>query len=81
MKEPIAILIRATGKTYWNHVRRVHPHIFEQRARQSKAIGAKLVRVNGERIFLSDLSPDATGRPMKNMDFECGIFCEERVPA
>lgn len=69
--------VKATSPTYWNHVRRWHPDIFLQRAEQSKRIGARLVRVNNERIFLSDLDPKAKGRPMKNMDFECGIFCEE----
>jgi hypothetical protein len=35
------------------------------------------VRVNNERIFLDELSPTASGKPMKNLDFECGLFCEE----
>lgn len=67
---------KATSPTYWNHVRKVHPWIFNQRAEMSREIGAKLVRVKGERIFLDELDPSATGRPMKNLDFECGIFCE-----
>lgn len=69
--------VKATSPTYWNHVRKMHPHVFEERARQSREIGAKLVRVNNERIFLDELDPDAKGRPMKSYDFECGIFCEE----
>lgn len=60
-------------------MRKHHPEIFEARARQSEKIGAKLVRVNNKRILLTELSPLAKGRPLKNMDFECGIFCEERV--
>lgn len=70
--------VKATSPTYWNHVRKHHPHVFEQRARQSEALGAKLVRYKGERIPLTELPPDAVGRPLKNMDFECGIFCEEK---
>lgn len=31
------------------------------------------------RIFLDELNPSVEGRPMKNLDFECGIFCEEVV--
>ncbi len=27
------------------------------------------------RIYLDELPADAKGRPMKNLDFECGIFC------
>ncbi len=71
--------VKATSPTYWNHVRKMHPAVFEERAKQSRAIGARLVRVNNVRIFLDELSPDAVGKPMKNMDFECGIFCEERA--
>lgn len=70
--------VKATSPTYWNHVRKQHPDIFQHRAEQSRKIGARLARVNNERIFLDELSPDAIGRPMKNLDFECGIFCEER---
>lgn len=71
--------VKATSPTYWNHVRKMHPAVFEERAKQSRAIGARLVRVNNVRIFLDELDPNAKGRPMKNMNFECGIFCEERV--
>ena len=73
--------VKATSPTYWNHVRKNHPGVFALRAQQSREIGARLVRVNGDRIFLDELSPDAQGRPMKGMDFECGIFCEEKEPA
>lgn len=68
--------VKATSPTYWNHVRDVHPEVFAERADQSRQIGARLVRVNNKRIFLDELDPSARGRPMKNMDFECGIFCK-----
>jgi hypothetical protein len=68
--------IKATSPTYWNHVRKVYPDDFKERAEQSRAIGAKLVRVKGKRIFLDELDPNATGRPMKDLNFECGIFCK-----
>ena len=67
--------VKATSPTYWNHVRKMHPDVFAKRAEQSRDIGARLVRVKGERLFLDELSPTAIGRPMKNLDFECGIFC------
>ena len=67
--------VKATSPTYWNHVRKVHPEIFIQRAEQSRRLGARLVRHKGERIFLDELLPDAFGAPMKDMNFECGIFC------
>jgi len=68
--------VKASNATYWNHVRAKHPEIFQQRAEQSRRIGAKLARHKGKRVFLDKLSPDARGRPMKTMQFECGIFCE-----
>lgn len=70
--------VKATSPTYWNHVRKVHPDVFEQRAQQSEALGVRLVRVEGKRIFLRELDPTAKGRPMKDMDFECGIFCSTK---
>jgi len=67
--------VKATSATYWNHVRKRHPAVFASRAEQSRRLGVRLVRVAGERLFLDELSADAVGLPMKNMDFECGIFC------
>ncbi len=71
--------IKATSPTYWNHVRRIHPEVFKQRAQQSREIGARLVRVENERLFLDELDPMAIGASMAGMDFECGSFCEERT--
>lgn len=69
--------VKATSPTYWNHVRKMHPLVFQQRAEQSRRIGAKLARHKGERIFLDELPVSAKGNKMKTLDFECGIFCEE----
>jgi len=67
--------VKASSPTYWNHVRKVHPDIFEARAKQSREIGAKLVRHKGKRIYLDKLPKNAKGRSMRNLNFECGIFC------
>lgn len=69
--------VKATSPTYWNHVRKVKPDIFNQRAIQSREIGARLVRYKGKRIFLDELPPDAKGNSMKGMNIECGIFCNK----
>jgi len=69
--------VKATSPTYWSHVKSVHPDVFQQRAEQSRRIGAKLVRYKGKRLFLDELPEGAKGNPMKNMDIECGLFCEE----
>ncbi|MEO9230891.1 MAG: hypothetical protein ABI216_18365 [Devosia sp.] len=70
--------VKATSPTYWNHVRENHPEVFEERAEQSRRLGARLVRVNNRRIFLDELDPSAVGKPLKAMKaIECGLFCEE----
>ncbi len=68
---------KGTSPTYWNHVRKLRPDVFDRRSEMSRRLGVRLVRHKGKRIFLDELQPDAKGRPMKNMQFECGIFCEE----
>lgn len=69
--------VKATSPNYWNHVRAVHPDVFASRAEQSRRIGAKLVRHQGERIFLDELPEFAsTPRLLKTMNIECGLFCE-----
>ena len=70
--------VKAESPTYWNHVRVTDPEVFKQRAILSRKLGVKLVKVYGERIFLDELHPKTQGAPMKNMDFECGVFCEEK---
>ena len=70
--------VKVTSPTYWNHVRLVNPEVFEQRAAFSREIGARLVEVHKERVFLDELDPATMGDPLKNMQFECGIFCEEK---
>lgn len=69
--------IKATSPTYWNFVREKRPAVFAARAEQSRRLGVRLVRVMGERKFLDELLPTDRGAPLKSLDFECGIFCEE----
>jgi hypothetical protein len=69
--------VKATSPTYWNLVRRQHPDVFQRRAEQSRELGARLVRVNNQRIFLDELDPSARGKPLKTLVIDCGIFCEE----
>lgn len=70
--------VKASSPTYWNLVRRTFPDIFEDRAKLSREIGCRLVRVKGKRLFLDELDPNARGHKLKNMVIDCGIFCEER---
>jgi len=69
--------VKATSPTYWNHVRKTHPDVFQERAEQSRRLGAKLVRVANTRIFLDELDSELVGKPMKSLDMECGLFCGE----
>jgi hypothetical protein len=67
--------VKATSPTYWNLVRQEHPEVFDARAALSRELGVRLARHKGQRVFLDELPADAKGRPLKSMDFECGIFC------
>jgi hypothetical protein len=67
--------VKATSPGYWNRTRQHFPEAFERRARQSREIGARLVRVEGERIFLDELDP-GVGLDQPDGNIECGPFCE-----
>ncbi len=67
--------VKSQSPSYWNLTRDLFPDIFERRARQSREIGARLVRVDGERIFLDELPPDA-GRDEPHDEIECGPVCQ-----
>ena len=70
--------VKASSPTYWNLVREKFPDVFKKRADQAAEIGANLARYKGKRIPLHLLPDNATGRKLKKMNIECGIFCEER---
>lgn len=69
--------VKASSPTYWNLVREKFPDVFEQRSKQSKDIGCRLVTVKGKRIFLDELLPETQGQKIKT--WECGTFCEEKL--
>ena len=69
--------VKATSPTYWNLVRQEYPEVFASRAEQSRRLNVRLARVRGERIFLDELLITDNGNPLKSMDVECGLFCEE----
>ena len=68
--------VKSQSPTYWNLVREKFPQIFEQRAEQSRRIGAKLVKRKGKRIFLDELLPTDKGGKIKSYD--CNIFCDTK---
>lgn len=66
--------VKSQSPSYWNLVRKTFPEVFEQRAEQSRRIGARLVKVKGERLFLDELKTTDKGGKIKSWD--CGIFCD-----
>jgi len=66
--------VKSQSPTYWNLVRSKFPDVFKERAEQSREIGAKLVKLKGERIYLDELPVNARGGKIKS--WECGIFCD-----
>ena len=66
--------VKSSSPTYWNLVRETFPEVYNQRAEQSRRIGARLVKRKGERIFLDELKVTDKGGKIKS--WECGIFCD-----
>ncbi len=66
--------VKSSSPTYWNLVRKTFPDIYNERAEQSRRIGAKIVVVKGKRKFLDELKPTDKGGKIKSWD--CGIFCD-----
>lgn len=65
--------VKASSPAYWNAIRRDFPDIFARRAEQSKVLNARVVRLKGERILLSDLPPEETEVVEENLS--CGPEC------
>lgn len=70
--------VKASSPTYWNLIRKIAPERFAKMSEMSRDIGAKLVELRGERIFLDELPQHAKGGNLKKMDLDCGFFCEEK---
>lgn len=62
------------GLGYWNKIRHDFPEQFERMANMERIINAKILKHNGERIWLTDLPKDAGDYPTEQ-SIECGIFC------
>jgi len=66
--------VKSSSPAYWNLVRRNFPEVFDNRAKLSREIGCKLVKVKGSRIYLDELDPKTRG--VKIQSWECGLFCD-----
>lgn len=66
--------VKATSPWYWQMVRKHYPDTFKRRCVQSRDIGCRLVRLNGERIFLDEL-PDIEYPNHGKENISCGPEC------
>ena len=62
------------GAGYWNKIRVDFPEQFDRMAAMEKKIGAKILKIGDERIWLSDL-PTNVGDYPKEQAIECGTLC------
>lgn len=67
--------VKATSATYWNKIRRDFPDVFARRVAQSRELGARLTRWQGERIFLDELPLSADDGVLD--DISCGPECTQ----
>jgi hypothetical protein len=63
------------GAGHWDKVRRVFPLRFQRMAEFSRKKGVRLIKLDGERIFLDEL-PVGRGNYPVEPSVQCGIFCE-----
>ena len=63
------------GAGYWNKIRRDFPEVFDRMAGIERVLGASIIRRNGQRVFLDELSPDM-GRYESEPEITCGLLCE-----
>lgn len=66
--------VKATSPKYWDQIRRDFPVVFQRRAEQSRAIGARLARVKGVRVFIDEV-PKGT-KELVFDDMSCGPDCK-----
>lgn len=67
--------VKSTGAGYWNKIRVDFPMQFDKMATVSRALGSRMVRVHGERVFLDEL-PEGYGKYGDEPEVQCGPFCE-----
>ena len=70
---------KATSPAYWALVRKEYPHEFARMAELSHRLGARLARVDGERVFIDEVPQDqsVTQAIAPECDFLCGLAEQE----
>lgn len=67
--------VKASSPGYWNKTRNHFPDVFARRAALSREIGARLVKLKGQRVFLDELPPEI-GIDQPDGEIECGPQCQ-----
>jgi hypothetical protein len=71
--------VKATSPDYWSLIRKAYPSEFARMTELSKRFGARLARVNGERVFIDEIPLDwpVTEAIAPECDFLCNIAEQE----
>lgn len=70
--------VKNQSPKFWNLERRFNPDVFDRRAKLSRELGCRLVKLTTgtrERIFLDELPPDYRD-PEPIPDIECSLVCQ-----
>lgn len=67
--------VKASSPGYWNKVSEDFPEVFAIRAKQSRELGCRLVKLKGERIFLDELPLGNGLYKYKRENISCGPEC------
>ena len=67
--------VKAQSPAYWKNVRRHFPEIFERRAKQSRELGVRLAKINGERVFIDEIPIENDWFETIEENISCGPDC------
>lgn len=70
--------VKASSPAYWNNVRKQHPEIFEKRRALAAELGVRLWKKSDDSRYFLDELPEDFDDGQRDLDFDCGIFCEEK---
>lgn len=71
--------VKATSPAYWALIRKHWPEQFTRAAKLSRELGARLARIDGERVFIDEIPDDwpVTAPVAPRCDFLCQIEAED----
>jgi hypothetical protein len=69
--------VKSQSPKYWNMVRDNFPEVFNERAKQSRELKCKLIKIGKTRIYLDELKPD--NKFDLKEDLSCGPQCSSGI--